>query len=294
MLTFSVSAKKLYKYQDENGRWRFSDKAPKTTQPVQVEQLKATSKQRVKLNKTGTKNNPHFSITNNYAGAVEVKAEFSVQENIISDPPLPQKFIVKSGESPVLFKVFRIDSSQKARYDVKYSYILGSPSAKHDTNTLYLPPFAKEAQFKITQAFKGQFSHSDEQSKYAVDISMPEGTPVHAARTGVVMAVENDFFENGLKESYKAKANNIRILHDDGSMAIYAHLKVDAALVYRGLKVSAGQLIAYSGNTGFSTGAHLHFAVQLNKGMELVSVPFVFTSQGKTVTPKMGQWLVNN
>ncbi len=69
----------------------------------------------------------------------------------------------------------------------------------------------------------------------------------------------------------------MRILHGDGSMAIYAHLALEKARVYPGLKVSSGQLIGFSGNTGFTIGPHLHFAVQINKDMELVSVPFKFT-----------------
>jgi murein DD-endopeptidase MepM/ murein hydrolase activator NlpD len=64
-------------------------------------------------------------------------------------------------------------------------------------------------------------------------------------------------------------SNSIRILHDDGSMAVYAHLQVGRAQVYVGMRVQAGQLIAYSGNTGFSSGPHLHFAVQVNQGMNL-------------------------
>ena len=70
------------------------------------------------------------------------------------------------------------------------------------------------------------------------------------------------------------RANHVRILHDDGSMAVYAHLQPESVVVRAGARVRAGQQIGSSGNTGFSTGPHLHFAVQLNRGMRLESVPF--------------------
>ncbi len=295
LLPFSVSAKKLYKYQDENGRWHFSDKPPKTERPVEVKQLKPVSKQLVRLKKIGARTNPQFLIINDYGGTIEVRAEFSEQLNFVSHPPLPQSFVVKPGESPVLFKLIRINPRQKASYNVEYRYTLGSPLAKHDPDAVYLPPFAKGKRFWISQGFNGAFSHSGKENRYAVDLTMPEGTPIHAARAGVVMAVNEDFYENGLKDSLKSKSNNIRILHDDGSIAMYAHLKVDASLVYPGLKVKAGQLIGYSGNTGFSTGPHLHFAVHVNTGMSTESVPFQFADgKGRTMTPVAKAWLVND
>ena len=77
-------------------------------------------------------------------------------------------------------------------------------------------------------------------------------------------------------------------------MAVYAHLALETAQVYPGLKVYAGQLIGYSGNTGFSSGPHLHFAVQLNKGMELVSIPFKFKIADDSVSvPIAGSFLRN-
>jgi len=90
-----------------------------------------------------------------------------------------------------------------------------------------------------------------------------------------VMQVESDFEKAGLnRERYGGRANFVRILHDDGSMALYAHLKSEGVLVRVGQRVRAGQPIGLSGNTGFTTGPHLHFAVQINRGMKLESIPF--------------------
>ncbi|WP_428353316.1 peptidoglycan DD-metalloendopeptidase family protein [Methyloprofundus sp.] len=296
-LSMPSEAKKLYKYQDEKGGWHYTDKAPPAKQSkefkVEVRQLKVASKQRVRLNKIGEKQQPEFTIRNDYFGPIQVEVVFSEHKNVQAAPSLPRKFVVPPGVSKPLFSLGAIDQFQGWRYALSYRYSLGEPTARHNSQAIYYPPFASYRKFQISQSFNGKFSHTDKQNKYAVDLSMPEGSEVHAARAGVVMSLENDFFKGGIdKQAYKARANSVRILHDDGSMAVYAHLQVDRAQVYAGMRVEAGQLIAYSGNTGFSSGPHLHFSVQVNQGMNLVSVPFGFSnSQGKVSQPKAGQWL---
>jgi len=91
----------------------------------------------------------------------------------------------------------------------------------------------------------------------------------------VVMQVESDFDKAGLDlEKYGGRANYVRILHDDGTMGLYAHLRPEGVLVRVGQRVRQGQQIGLSGNTGFTSGPHLHFAVQVNRGMNLLSIPF--------------------
>ncbi len=293
----SCEAKKLYKFQDDNGRWHYTDKAPEAKQAdaitVQVQQLKVAAKQRVWLNQMGKKRSPEFVIRNDYFGPIEVEVSLFEQRNVQAKPDLPRKFIVQPGTSSVLFSLGALDAYQSWQYSLKYRYSLGAPLAKQSEQAIYYPPFVSYKAFRISQAFDGKFSHTDEQNKYAVDFSMPEGSEVHAARAGVVMSLENDFFKGGIdKQTYKARANSIRILHDDGSMGVYAHLQVERAQVHEGMRVKAGQLIAYSGNTGFSSGPHLHFSVQVNQGMSLVSVPFQFVdAKGLASEPKAGQWL---
>lgn len=290
-------AKKLYKYQDEKGRWHYTDRAPSALQSeefkVEVRQMKVATKRRVQLNQIGKKQQPEFIIRNDYFGPIEVEVAFTDQENVRAIPQLPRKFVIQPGVSEPLFGLGALDEYQGWRYALSYRYSLGEPSARHDTQAVYYPPIASYRKFQISQAFNGQFSHTDKQNKYAIDLAMPEGSEVHAARAGVVMSLENDYYKGGTdKQAYKARANSIRILHDDGSMAVYAHLQVDRAQVYAGMRVKAGQLIAYSGNTGYSSGPHLHFAVQVNQGMNLVAMPFKFINkQGNVLEPKAGQWL---
>lgn len=292
LLSTSGAAKKLYKYQDQNGIWHYSDKPPATEQPVEIRQLKPARKQRVRLEKGGNKYNPAFYAINQYPGPVEIAVDWEDQNNVISSPPLPQRFVVGPGKSTDLFDVRGAETTQSWRFTLKYQYLIGEPLVNYVSSTPYLPPISPNSRFRITQAFNGQFSHQDKQNRYAVDIVMPVGTPIHAARSGVVLEVENDYFKGGTQQAYANKANSVRILHEDGSMAVYAHLQLETAQVHPGLEVQAGELIAYSGNTGYSSGPHLHFAVQVNQGMQLASVPFKFaTPGGRAITPQQGAWL---
>jgi murein DD-endopeptidase MepM/ murein hydrolase activator NlpD len=102
------------------------------------------------------------------------------------------------------------------------------------------------------------------------------------------MDVEEDFNKGGTdRKKFVDKANHVRIVHPDGTMALYAHLDLASVIVRPGARVRAGQKIARSGNTGFSSGPHLHFAIQQNTGLNLISLPFRFkTPDGGTAEPE--------
>lgn len=85
-----------------------------------------------------------------------------------------------------------------------------------------------------------------------VDIKAPHGTPVHAPGAGRVTDVD---YQSGY-------GLRVVIVHDYGVSTLYGHLK--SAVVTPGQEVTRGQLIAYSGNSGRTTGTHLHYEVQVN------------------------------
>jgi murein DD-endopeptidase MepM/ murein hydrolase activator NlpD len=73
-------------------------------------------------------------------------------------------------------------------------------------------------------------------------------------------------------------------------MSLYAHLNWNSIRVKPGQHVARGEYLADSGNTGFSTGPHLHFVVQRNSGGALVSVPLEFAgSGGAPITVRAGE-----
>ncbi len=110
----------------------------------------------------------------------------------------------------------------------------------------------------ITQQF-GRTSSSERLylsgTHNGVDFRASIGTPVRAARSGVVLAINYGAVQNCQYGKW------VLIKHLNGLATLYAHLSdID---VQKGNTVSTGQVIGFSGNTGYSTGPHLHFSVYL-------------------------------
>ena len=84
-----------------------------------------------------------------------------------------------------------------------------------------------------------------------IDLAVPQGTPIYAASDGVVSGAR----PNG------GYGNWIRIDHTDGFATAYGHLSRFAPGIKPGVPVVRGELVGFSGNTGRSTGPHLHFEV---------------------------------
>lgn len=283
-------AKQLYKFQDEDGRWHFTDVAPVTAQPVQSRAVQVARKDKIVISSRGPDAEHDLYIYNSYYGPVEVILDFTQVRNVVAQPPLPHRFVVPPRREIRAVGLKVADKGHAFQYKIQVSPLLGDSAAQHDPQTAYRVPFDTGKTFTVTQGFFGGYSHNTPYSEYAVDIAMPEGTPIVAARGGVVMDIERDFFGNGLDmEKYGARANSVRILHDDGTMAEYAHLKLESVRVIPGARVASGQLLGESGNTGFSSGPHLHFAIHKNQGTAMRSLPFQFRLRdGELVTPNTG------
>ena len=142
-----------------------------------------------------------------------------------------------------------------------------------DTAFVYALPYAKGTTHRVWQGYYSLFSHY---GNFAIDFRMNQGTPVYAARSGVVMYVKQSAVSGGVGTKFVGTENGIVIRHSDSTFAHYLHLQHNGALVKVGDTVQQGQKIALSGSTGFSAFPHLHFEVtrDLKKATEEVPVRF--------------------
>lgn len=130
---------------------------------------------------------------------------------------------------------------------------------KEDSSYIYALPFDHKRKVLLIQGYESSFSHKGER---ALDFKVRKGTTICAARSGIVQSIRKDSDKGGLKPENISDGNYISVLHDDGSTALYYHLKKEGVLVKEGDTVKTGQPIGLSGNTGYSAFPHLHFEVQ--------------------------------
>lgn len=275
LLATAQATDRVYRWVDKQGRVHYGDRPPANALPSRIRtipvQVEPTAIARLRVEPG---NGEYLAYADNrLAGPIEVMLHLAGGSNVRGDPPLPARATVPAMASVLIARLRAEDPGRSGSMQLSLVGLPGDPRAR-PRDIVYLLPL-QQPRSRVEQGFGGRFSHDDEQNRYALDFSADIGTPVLAARAGTVMQVESDFSKAGLsREKYGGRANLVRILHDDGSMALYAHLATDGVLVRVGQQVRAGQRIGLSGNTGFTTGPHLHFAVQVNRGMRLVSIPF--------------------
>ena len=286
-LALPADAQQVYRYKDRNGQWVYTDRPPDGQTSTQA------------LNFAGGASSPRIVVQpRSSTGGVALVAvnecrctvEFGVKATGADGKEQGARAVVSPRSEQVLLEVPAPPGTGEIRFD--YGYVIGDPTATHQPPGPYRAPFATARSFQVTQAPPDAITHRDAGSQNAIDIGMPVGSAVHAARDGLVINVAHKFFRGGTTQEVRDEANFVQVLHDDGTTAVYAHLQMDTVRVRPGQRVSRGEYIANSGNTGFSSGPHLHFVVLRNAGLRSESVPVSFAGPGgASVTPRSGQSL---
>ena len=229
--------------------------------------------------------NVSFVNSNPYDVTVSVNPRY---KNIQESPKTSHIFVIKAKSSRHYSKL-RL-TAQESSYGYSYSWIIGDMSIAHDDSYIYRLPYQSGKSYRVSQGYNGATTHKGS-SQYAIDFAMPEGTKVYAAREGVVVKCKSDSSSGGFEKRFSKDGNYITIAHSDGTLATYYHLKQGGVRVKVGQKVSQAQHIGYSGNTGYSSGPHLHFAVfraVSHRATQTIAVKYM-TQNGILDLPIKGQ-----
>ena len=132
------------------------------------------------------------------------------------------------------------------------STLSGLPASRPGGDVMAQLAGAWPARGEVTSHFGPRNLLPGEQHHSGIDIAVPIGTPVQATADGIVQFVGNT-------DGYGVR---VEIRHADGTVTLYAHLS--EALVQPGQRVVKGETIGKSGNTGASTGPHLHYEIRRN------------------------------
>lgn len=276
-------AQQLYRYRDANGEWVYSDRRPDTASAAaQVEEYSYAEdfvQPEVTLERRPARDgiaivarntwHSHVQIAYRISNAVNATAAdgASFENNAVLNPRSETELLSISPQSP----------GERMSFEIAFQHIPGRPGAAHAPRRPYRLPFALASSWLVSQAFPSTMTHGDPSSAHAIDFVMPIGTGVYAARSGTVIQIADENYSAGLDpDTDLARANIVRVLHDDGTMSLYAHLNWNSIRVRPGQTIERGEYIADSGNTGFSSGPHLHFVVQRNVGGAIESVPVEF------------------
>ncbi len=217
---------------------------------------------------------------------VSVNIRITAEKNLASDREFPLYHVVPPKSDICIARLSPLDKSKDYAFRANSFWRVGNYTARHTPQKGYRVPWTESRSYNVTQAPGGPLtSHVEPFSLNAIDFDMPLGTPVSAARSGIVADIEASYKAGGDDRGLLDKANYIDILHDDGTVASYVHLKENSQVVEIGQRVSQGDKLGLSGSTGYSRGPHLHFSVwtllKTEKGFERVSLPVEFCFESK-------------
>ena len=119
------------------------------------------------------------------------------------------------------------------------------------------PAYVRPDVGPLTSGFKWRWGRMHS----GIDLAGPWGSPVRAVAAGTVIEADA---ESGY-------GNMVKVQHDDGTVTYYAHL---SSFVVTSGRVTAGEIIAREGDTGHSTGPHLHFEVRID-GTPINPIPWL-------------------
>ncbi len=231
-----------------------------------------------RIAKDGTVN--VYADNSNYC-PYQVKLNFKMLRNLEHTEPLEEVYCVDAQEKEFLITSLKPVEGKHGNFNYSYIYYMGNGDhTVHNDNFMYQLPYSNGSQQLVSQGYHGKYTH---EGKNAIDFKMPEGTPIQAARGGVVVSIKQNSNVGGPSPIYMHDANYVTIYHSDGTFADYLHMQYQSSNLKIGDVVRAGQTIGRCGNTGYSTAAHLHFQVYIPGEKEHTTLPTLFKTKNGPV-----------
>jgi murein DD-endopeptidase MepM/ murein hydrolase activator NlpD len=193
---------------------RFSA-APRSVEPLVPDPIAVN----VSIRKEGR--TTQFYVENKECAEVTMTFDFSLV-NLRGSVAFPYTATFKPGETEA-FELSPVNINATWDYYYTNYYKLGSSVAVPD-DYVYSLPYRPGSAYRVTQGYGGRFSHTGA-NQYAIDWNMPEGTPVLAARGGLVVKTKDDSDRGGGRPEYDRFNNYVLIRHDDGTLGQYCHLQ---------------------------------------------------------------------
>lgn len=155
-------------------------------------------------------------------------------------------------------EVLQLESQLQLTVNVSKLPKTGSGVLSWPTDKVYITQYFGNTPFATanSQVYGGK-GHN------GIDLRASIGTPIRASLSGTVVGISNT---DAIRGCY-SYGKWVMVEHANGLSTLYAHLSVQS--VSKGQTVSTGQIIGYSGNTGYTTGPHLHFGVYATEGVQI-------------------------
>src|SRR5690606_36571223 len=153
-------------------------------------------------------------------------------ENMEAERPLPVNVVVPPNSTSPIVRLRPVRRNRTTGALPAITIDLGASDTPADLDHLYAVPFGGVAPRQLIQGFDGSDTHR-EAMRYALDISMPVGTEILAARGGTVLYVQDGFSRGARNPELIDEANLVVVAHADGSMASYGHLRTRPAEHHR-------------------------------------------------------------
>ena len=247
---------------------------------------KVKSKKKVSIETQRVKNRISVDLVNKNPYPVTIKVN-PYYENIAPSQGTKNELVLEANSKRHYTDLDIRRGTSYYRYS--FFWIMGSKNAQHDDAYIYRLPYKVGTSHKVSQGYNGKYTHKG-RSAYSIDFPMPVGTKIYAAREGVVVKTKSNSNVGGYDKKFSSSGNYVRVLHSDGTLATYYHLKYRGVLVHVGQTIFKGTPLGYSGNTGYTSGPHLHFAVfQAISARKTQTIPLkILTEKGIIIEPKQG------